>query len=148
MVFFCWKIILSLIFLQPCKPSMGRVFWWKDSSPEAKAAKSEKKKADKEGVLKGWAWELKMAQASRAWGLCMVCGQLWRQKKGNNLGVETQKSFTVFGNLVCVFWISKSWKKMSCLKCDKDWKVASLFQGFQVLWLVCLANVPRHPKLN
>lgn len=48
---------------------MGRVFWLKDSSPEAKAAKSEKKKADKEGVLKGWAWELKMAQASPAWRL-------------------------------------------------------------------------------
>lgn len=68
-LFFSWKIILSLIFLQPCKLSMGRVFWLKDSSPEAKAAKSEKKKADKEGVLKGWAWELKMAQASPAWRL-------------------------------------------------------------------------------
>ena len=88
-----------------------------------------------------------MAQDSLE-GLYGIWRTLMTKERKKKLGVETQKSFPMFGNLVCVFGVSTSWKKMSCLKLDKDWKVASLFQSFQVLWLVCLANVPRRPKLS
>lgn len=53
------------------------------STPEAKAAKSEKKKADKEGVLKGWAWELKMPLASPAWRFVWYMDN-FDVKKGKN----------------------------------------------------------------
>ena len=61
--FFWLESFSPRILLQPCKPSMGHVDF---TTPEAKAAKNEKKKAEKDGVLKGWAWELKMAQDSPA----------------------------------------------------------------------------------
>lgn len=72
----------------------GSCFWLKDSTHEAKAAKSEKKKADKEGVLKGWAWELKMAQDSPE-GLYGIWTTLMSKERKNYVSKRKNHSLCV-----------------------------------------------------